>query len=101
MHTRKWRIANKYLSNDFADFILNINDLDRDAMPIEGGGSLEEWAYHFQLKELYGITLEGLLRFFDNTGCVEVKRKENLVLLNHNVLELLRQEIIRRIEKAH
>jgi len=95
---KRWVIPDKYKNENFANFILNINDLNMEFRRIkEGWGSMEEWAHHYQLWESLGITLEGLLRFLSNKGCIEIKRKENLVRLHHDNLELLRTEIMRRI----
>lgn len=96
---KRWVIPDKYKNENFVSFIVYINDLDRKLMSIKDGGSMEEMANYYQLWESHGISLEGLLRFLSNKGCIEIKRKENMVQLHHNNLELLRKEIQRRITR--
>jgi len=87
----KRRISRKYLNDEFASLILNLayRSLEREYMAIRGGGSLEEWAYYFGLEELREITLESLLRFLKNRGCIEVERKENRIRLKEDLFSLL------------
>jgi len=92
------RIVGKYCCQELANFILNINDFAREFMPITGGGSLEEWACHFDLPE-QGITLKGLLRFLNDRCCIEINRKENLVRLRHDNLFKLHLKLSKKLQK--
>lgn len=81
------KITGKYRSPELADLIMNLNDFRRGYMTIIGGGSLEEWAYYFQLDE-QGITTKGLLKFLKAHGCFRYVEK-NLIELDHeNLLQL-------------
>ena len=88
--TRKWKIPDKFVNSDFADFLLNINELDREAMPIIGGGSLQEWADHYQL---CGIDVDAILKLFDDKGCAKINKEENYCQYHHQNMTYLEAEI--------
>ena len=96
--TKKWKIPDKFVNSDFADFLLNINDLDREAMPITGGGSLQEWADHYQLWESHGIDSDAILKLFDDKGCAKIYKKENYFQYHHQNMAYLETEIRARIK---
>ena len=103
--TRRWKIPDKFINGDFADFILNINVLEendkvRDTRPIKNAyGSVEEWANHFQLWELHGIDLNAILKLFSEKGCVKVFKKENYIKYHHQNMAYLEKEIRARIKE--
>ena len=96
--TKLWKIPDKFINEDFANFILNINDLDRELILIEGGGSLQEWADYFQLRELHGIDTNAILKLFDDKGCAKINKKENNFEYHHQNMAYLETEIRARIK---
>ena len=96
---KKWKIPDKFINPEFADFILNINVLEfngkmMDKRPIsESFGSLGEWATHFQLWELHGIHLDSILKLFSEKGCGKIFVKENYFQYHHQNLAYLEEEI--------
>lgn len=103
--TRRWKILDKFLNEDFANFILNINVLKAlgkmvDKRPIKNAfGSIEEWANHFQLWELHGIDLDAILKLFSEKGCAKIFRKENYIQYHHQNMAYLETEIRARIRE--
>jgi hypothetical protein len=96
--TKKWDIPDKFINSDFADFLLNVNDLDRDMIPITGGGSLQEWADHYQLWESHGIDLDAIVKLLDDKGCGKINKKENHFQYHHQNITYLEMEIRARIK---
>lgn len=101
--TKKWKIPEKFINNDFANFILNINVLEennvvRDTRPIKDAfGSVDEWANHYQLWESHGIDLDSILKLFRDKGCAVVFRHENYIQYHHQNMAYLEAEIRARI----
>jgi hypothetical protein len=97
--TKRWKIPDKFINPEFADFIQNINVLKLngkvvDKRPIkESFGSLEEWANYFQLWELHGIDLDSILKLFGEKGCGKIFIKENCFQYHHQNLAYLEEEI--------
>lgn len=96
--TKRWKIPDKFVNSDFADFLLNTNELDRDARPITGGGSVQEWANYYQLWELHGIDLDAILELLDEKGCAKINKKENYIQYHHQCSAYLEAEIRARIK---
>lgn len=92
--TKNWKIADKFINDDFANFILNINDLDVYKRPINDAyGSIQEWADHFQLQEIHGIYLDDILKLFEDKGCVKIFKRDNYVNFHHQNMVYLETEI--------
>ena len=101
--TKRWKIPDKFINNEFANFILNINVLAVsgkvvDKRPIKDAfGSVDEWANHFQLWELHGIDLDAILKLFSKKGCAKIFKKENYIQYHHQNMAYLETEIRARI----
>lgn len=80
------KIPKKFICNEFADFIHNINDLGRDTRPISGYGSIQEWADHYQLLTNQGIDLNAILKLFKDTGCAVINEEANNIQYYHQQL---------------
>lgn len=104
--TKRWKIPDKFINKDFADFIENINVLEAlgkvvDKRPIKNAfGSVEEWANHFQLWELHGIDLDDLLKLFREKGCAKIFKKKNYIQYHHQNMAYLEAEIRARIKES-
>jgi hypothetical protein len=102
--TKRWKIPAKFLNDDFANFILNINVLEengkvRDNRPIKDAfGSVQEWADHFQLWESHGVDLDAILHLLSDKGCVKIFKKENYVKYHHQNMAYLEAEIRARVK---
>jgi hypothetical protein len=103
--TRNWEIPEKFINNDFADYISNTNVLEengivRDTRPIKGCyGSMQEWADHFQLMELHEIDLDSILKLLEDKGCVKIDEKNNVLQYYHQNMAYLEAEIRARIKR--
>lgn len=98
--TKRWKIPDKFINGEFADFIYNINDLGKDERPIKDSyGSLEEWTNHYQLLELHGSDLGDILKLFNEKGCVKIVKKENYIQYHHQNMSYLEMEIRARIKE--
>lgn len=96
--TKRWKIPDKFINEDFANFLLNMNDLNRNERPIKDAfGSIEEWANHFQLWESHGIDLDDILELFKGKGCAKIFQKENYIQYYHQNMAYLETEIRARI----
>ena len=101
--TRKWRIPDKFLNWDFADFLnntfpLEVGNCERNLIEINGFGSVNEWANHYQLKEMHGITLDSALKLLDDKGCIiELNKKENIIQYHHQNIAYMLMEIWGRL----
>jgi hypothetical protein len=102
--TKRWRIPDKFINEDFANFLLNINvlsenDVYRDERPIKDAfGSVDEWADHFQLWDLHGIDLDAILKLLSDKGCARIFKKENYIKYHHQNMAYLEAEIRARIK---
>jgi hypothetical protein len=102
--TRRWRIADKFINDDFTNFLLNafpleLNAIEVDRTHLTGFGSIQEYANHFQLQDLHGITLDAIIKLLDDKDCIlEISRKENRLQYHHQNIEYLRVEIMARIK---
>lgn len=93
------KIPEKYLNYDFLNFVINTFPLEVNGMkitvkPIRNRfGSLEEWSYHFQLEEFHGITLQALIKFLYDKGCITtIDRKENVVHYHQqNIIDFINE----------
>ncbi len=97
--THSWKIPDKFVNLEFADFLLNTNDLNVERRPIKDSyGSVQEWSEHYQLWESHGITLDALLKLLDEKGCAIINKKENYVQYHIGNIALLEAEIRTRIK---
>jgi len=103
--TKRWKIPDKFINEDFSTFILNINVLEDcgkyvDTRPIRDAfGSIDEWANHFQLWDLHGIDTDSIVKLFSDKGCAKIIKKDNYIQYHHQNLEYLRLEIDARNTK--
>ncbi len=103
--TTRWRIPDKFINYDFAAFIDNTFPKSEGRKKVEfrtlvGFNSVSEWAYYFQLQEIYGITVDAILKLLDDKGCIlELNRKENFLRYHRPNITRLWSEILARIEK--
>lgn len=100
--SRKWKIAQKFINDDFVDFLswfvpLEENDESGNQRPITGQGSVQEWANDYQLRILHSIDLGDILKLLDDKGCVEIHKKENYVQYRTQDIMRLLDEISARI----
>jgi hypothetical protein len=93
--TRKWKIPDNFVNSDFVDLLAKINELNREAMPIIGVGSLEEWAEHYQV---CGTDVDAIVKLFDDKGCAKINMKENFCQYHHQNMIYLEAEIRARIK---
>jgi hypothetical protein len=102
---KRWRIPDKYLNDDFVDFILKINAIEVNGKYIDEmkiyytKGSLQEWVTVYKLSDKYGITVEDILRLFDNKGCALIHRQENYITYHQSNLASLREEIQAKLKE--
>jgi hypothetical protein len=103
--TKKWRISDKFINYDFVAFIDNTFPKSEGRKKVEfrtlvGFNSVSEWAYYFQLQEIFGITVDAILKLLDDKGCIlELNRKENYLRYHRPNITRLWSEIHARIEK--
>jgi len=74
--TKRRKIPDKFINREFYDFLNNTFPLEeahieRDLLRINGYNSDHEWADHYQLEEIYGITLNAILKLLNDKGCIK------------------------------
>jgi hypothetical protein len=101
--TRKWRIPNKFLNRNFADFLnntfpLEVGNREKNQIEITGDGSVAEYVFYFQLEEIHGITLDSVLKLLNDKGCIiKLNKKENIIQYHHQNIAYLQGEIQGRL----